>query len=50
MSQKRMKMIEHGLAELEPIDIKIEDEGHLHVGHAGAKSEVILSYILCRTF
>ena len=22
----------------EPIEIKIEDEGHLHVGHAGAKS------------
>ncbi len=38
MSQERMKMIEQGLAELEPIDIKIEDEGHLHVGHAGAKS------------
>ena len=38
MSEKRMKMIEHGLAELKPIDVKIEDEGHLHVGHAGAKS------------
>ena len=36
-----MKMIEHGLAELEPIDIKIEDEGHLHVGHAVLNQEAI---------
>ena len=33
-----MRMIKEGLSELEPVSIKIEDEGHLHVGHAGAKS------------
>tara|TARA_B100000900_G_scaffold390530_1_gene384337 strand:- start:389 stop:655 length:267 start_codon:yes stop_codon:yes gene_type:complete len=38
MTEKRMQMIKEGLAKLEPLDIKIEDEGHLHVGHAGAKS------------
>ena len=38
MTQKRMQMIKDELAKLEPLDIKIEDEGHLHVGHAGAKS------------
>ena len=38
MSDKRIKMIKDRLKELEPLDIAIEDEGHLHVGHAGAKS------------
>jgi len=38
MTEKRMQMIRDGLARLEPLDIQIEDEGHLHVGHAGAKS------------
>jgi BolA protein len=31
-------MIKKGLAILKPLEIEIEDEGHLHVGHAGAKS------------
>ena len=38
MTEERIQMIKEGLAKLEPLDIKIEDEGHLHVGHAGAKS------------
>ena len=38
MSKERIEMIKEGLITLEPLDIKIEDEGHLHVGHAGAKS------------
>ena len=38
MTEKRIKMIEEGLALLSPLKIEIEDEGHLHVGHAGAKS------------
>mgnify|MGYP001247480086 CR=1 FL=1 len=38
MTEERIRMIKEGLAKLEPLDIKIEDEGHLHVGHAGAKS------------
>ena len=38
MSEERIEMIKEGLITLEPLDIKIEDEGHLHVGHAGAKS------------
>tara|TARA_B100000965_G_C19422975_1_gene682984 strand:+ start:85 stop:351 length:267 start_codon:yes stop_codon:yes gene_type:complete len=38
MSEERIEMIKQGLITLEPLDIKIEDEGHLHVGHAGAKS------------
>ena len=38
MTEERMQMIKDGLVSLEPIEIKIEDEGHLHVGHAGAKS------------
>tara|TARA_B100000886_G_C20034880_1_gene331372 strand:+ start:173 stop:439 length:267 start_codon:yes stop_codon:yes gene_type:complete len=38
MTQERIEMIKEGLITLEPLDIKIEDEGHLHVGHAGAKS------------
>jgi BolA protein len=38
MSKKRMKLIEDGLQSLNPLKIDIVDEGHLHVGHAGAKS------------
>ena len=33
-----MKLIEDGLQSLNPLKIDIVDEGHLHVGHAGAKS------------
>ena len=36
--EERIKMIKHDLSSLEPLKIDIEDEGHLHVGHAGAKS------------
>jgi BolA protein len=38
MSHERIIMIKEGLAILKPLEIEIEDEGHLHVGHAGAKS------------
>ena len=38
MTKARIKMIQNGLSVLKPIEIKLEDEGHLHVGHAGAKS------------
>ena len=38
MSEKRIKLIQDGLQSLNPIKIDIVDEGHLHVGHAGAKS------------
>ena len=38
MSEKRIKLIKEKLKELEPSNIEIEDEGHLHVGHAGARS------------
>ncbi len=38
MTEERIKMIKHDLLSLEPLKINIEDEGHLHVGHAGAKS------------
>ena len=38
MTKERMRMIEEGLALLNPLKVEIEDEGHLHVGHAGAKS------------
>tara|TARA_Y100000389_G_scaffold205061_1_gene262599 strand:+ start:12505 stop:12771 length:267 start_codon:yes stop_codon:yes gene_type:complete len=38
MTEARIKMIQNGLSVLKPIEIKLEDEGHLHVGHAGAKS------------
>ena len=38
MTEERIRMIEEGLAPLNPLKIEIEDEGHLHVGHAGAKS------------
>ena len=38
MSEKRIKLIQDGLQSLNPLKIDIVDEGHLHVGHAGAKS------------
>ena len=38
MSEKRMKLIRESLEKLSPSSIEIEDEGHLHIGHAGAKS------------
>tara|TARA_X000000368_G_C22488567_1_gene475241 strand:+ start:208 stop:474 length:267 start_codon:yes stop_codon:yes gene_type:complete len=38
MSEKRIKLIQKSLQCLEPIKISIEDEGHLHVGHAGARA------------
>ncbi len=38
MTKQRIQMIKEGLVDLEPLDIQIQDEGHLHVGHAGAKS------------
>ena len=38
MTDERIRMIKHHLSILEPLKINIEDEGHLHVGHAGAKS------------
>ena len=38
MSEKRMKLIRESLEKLSPSCVEIEDEGHLHVGHAGAKS------------
>tara|TARA_B100001996_G_scaffold149802_1_gene114016 strand:- start:201 stop:470 length:270 start_codon:yes stop_codon:yes gene_type:complete len=38
MTEKRIKMIKDKLDSLNPIKIKIEDQGYLHVGHAGAKS------------
>tara|TARA_B100000927_G_C16441854_1_gene460138 strand:+ start:1014 stop:1271 length:258 start_codon:yes stop_codon:yes gene_type:complete len=37
MTAERIKMIEDKLKALSPDSIEIEDEGHLHVGHAGAK-------------
>lgn len=38
MSSQRIKMMKKSLEALNPKKIEIEDEGHLHVGHAGAKS------------
>ena len=38
MTEERIRMIKRDLSSLEPSKISIEDEGHLHVGHAGAKS------------
>ena len=37
MSEERIRKIEEKLKLLSPSYMKIEDEGHLHVGHAGAK-------------
>ena len=38
MTLERIELIKEGLRNLNPTKIEIEDEGHLHVGHAGAKS------------
>ena len=38
MSEKRMKLIRESLEKLRPSSVDIEYEGHLHIGHAGAKS------------
>tara|TARA_Y100000817_G_C16671710_1_gene461823 strand:+ start:301 stop:567 length:267 start_codon:yes stop_codon:yes gene_type:complete len=37
MSKERIKMINDKLSLLKPTSLNIIDEGHLHVGHAGAK-------------
>ncbi len=37
MSQERIAAIEQALAVLEPLELEVEDESHLHVGHAGAR-------------
>ena len=37
MTEERIKKMEEKLKLLSPSYIKIEDEGHLHIGHAGAK-------------
>ena len=36
MSEKRIKMISDRLMALNPKDLEIIDEGHLHIGHEGA--------------
>ena len=36
--KNRIEQIRARLAQLQPIEIDIKDESHLHVGHAGAKS------------
>ena len=38
MSERRIQLIKDRLGSLNPSHINIEDECHLHVGHAGAKS------------
>ena len=51
MSEKRIKLIQDGLQSLNPIEMDIIDEGHLHVGHAGAKSGGHFKlYIVCEAF
>ena len=37
MSEKRIKMISDRLMALNPKDLDIIDEGHLHIRHEGAK-------------
>ena len=37
MSEKRIKMISDRLMILNPMDLDIIDEGHLQIGHEGAK-------------
>lgn len=36
MSTNREALIRERLHQLEPIELRIEDESHLHAGHAGA--------------
>ena len=38
MTEKRIKLIREKLGSLAPLKVDIKDQGHLHVGHAGAKS------------
>lgn len=37
MSTERLGLIEQRLQALEPVQLRIEDESHLHAGHAGAQ-------------
>lgn len=37
MTAERVARIRERLAALEPISLEIEDESHLHAGHAGAR-------------
>ena len=51
MSKERIKKIKEGVDLLKPLNIEIEDEGHLHVGPAGAKSGGHFKlYIVSRSF
>ena len=51
MTEKTIALIKEGLAILKPLEVEIEDEGHLHVGHAGAKSGGHFKlYIVCESF
>ncbi len=36
MNEARKQQIHERLASLEPVSLQIEDESHLHAGHAGA--------------
>ena len=38
MTEKRINLIKKSLEFLNPVKIDIKDQGHLHVGHEGAKS------------
>ena len=37
MSQDTIDLLRQRLATLTPLELRIEDESHLHAGHAGAK-------------
>jgi len=37
MSDARLQLIRERLAALGPTELRIEDESHLHAGHAGAR-------------
>lgn len=37
MSTDRMALIEQRLQALAPVELRVEDESHLHAGHAGAR-------------
>lgn len=37
MSHDRIALIQERLTALEPVDLRVEDESHLHAGHAGAQ-------------
>lgn len=38
MNQERIDLIQQRLAVLEPIDLTIIDDSHLHAGHAGSQN------------